>query len=156
MAVLTMEWLRGSAGSHAEVSALWRERPERPDGPVQVTPLKSFRLAPGGAPTGIFYLRGKLKPGVYSFVLRYKGAEPVNGLRATLHLAGAGEVDARELEPVSLDRAGKVILARVLLPDRVLWEQDDWFTGRSESADTVTKFRFPGGVTWTERKGNLR
>jgi hypothetical protein len=49
--------------------------------------------------------------------------------------------------------AGRVAIARVLLPQGVLWEQDGWFTGRSASGDTVTKFRFPDGVTWTERIG---
>ena len=47
-------------------------------------------------------------------------------------------------------------MTEVLLPQGILWEQDDWFTGRSESTDTVTKFRLPEGITWTERKSDLR
>jgi hypothetical protein len=49
-----------------------------------------------------------------------------------------------------------VVIARLLLPQGVLWEQEDWFTGRSASGDTVTKFRFPDGVSWTERLGDVR
>jgi hypothetical protein len=41
------------------------------------------------------------------------------------------------------------------MPQGVLWEQDSWFTGRSANGDTVTKFRFPDGVSWTERVGDL-
>ena len=47
-------------------------------------------------------------------------------------------------------------MARILLPQGILWEQDDWFTGQSQSADSVTKFRLPDGVAWTERKTDLR
>jgi hypothetical protein len=48
------------------------------------------------------------------------------------------------------------VLARVLFPQGVLWEQDGWFSGSSESVDTVTKFRFPDGINWVERKADLQ
>jgi hypothetical protein len=48
------------------------------------------------------------------------------------------------------------IVTKLLMPFGVLWDQNVWFTGRSEGADTVTKFRFPEGVSWTERKSDLR
>jgi len=51
---------------------------------------------------------------------------------------------------------GRAVMAKVLLPQGILWEQDDWSSGRSESAETVTKFRIPEGITWTERKADLR
>jgi hypothetical protein len=56
---------------------------------------------------------------------------------------------------VTLDASGRAVIARLLLPQGVLWEQDDWFTGRSANGDAVTKFRFPDGVSWTERIGDL-
>jgi hypothetical protein len=63
---------------------------------------------------------------------------------------------ARVFRPVRLDAAGKAILAKMLLPQGVLWEQDEWFSGSSESVDTVTKFRFPEGINWVERKADLQ
>jgi hypothetical protein len=33
----------------------------------------------------------------------------------------------------------------------VMWEQDDWFAGRSEASDTITKFR-DDGTSWIERR----
>jgi hypothetical protein len=45
------------------------------------------------------------------------------------------------------------LLAKVLFPFGVLWDQEDWFSGRVLSADSITKFRMPDGVTWTELKG---
>jgi hypothetical protein len=68
-----------------------------------------------------------------------------------LYVAGA----SRPLQPMTLDGSGRAVVARLLLPQGVLWEQDDWFTGRSASGDTVTKFRFPDGVSWTERLGDF-
>jgi hypothetical protein len=38
-----------------------------------------------------------------------------------------------------------------MLPQAVLWDQDEWFTGRSESSDSITKFR-DDGTSWIERK----
>jgi hypothetical protein len=59
--------------------------------------------------------------------------------------------------PLRLSSDGNAVLqTRLLLPQGVWWEQDDWFTGRSEGAETITKFRLPEGVTWTERRGALR
>jgi hypothetical protein len=41
------------------------------------------------------------------------------------------------------------------MPQAVLWNQEEWFSGTSESVDTVTKFRIPEGITWVERKADL-
>jgi hypothetical protein len=41
------------------------------------------------------------------------------------------------------------------MPFGALWDEDDWFTGQSQSAEAVTKFRFPDGVSWMERKVDL-
>ena len=60
------------------------------------------------------------------------------------------------IRPVRLGSSGRAVLARVLLPQGVLWEQDGWFSGSSESVDTVTKFRFPEGINWVERKADLQ
>jgi hypothetical protein len=79
-----------------------------------------------------------------------------SGVRATLVLPEGGHLKGRELKPVSLNGTRGVVLAKVLLPEGVLWKDDEWFTGQSESADTVTKFRFPEGISWTERKRDLQ
>jgi hypothetical protein len=56
---------------------------------------------------------------------------------------------------VKLAGTGKSVTVRFLLPQAVIWEQEDWFTGRSESSDAITKFR-DDGTTWIERKGEVR
>jgi hypothetical protein len=152
--ILVMEWPQDAAGIHVEVSASWRARPDRLDGPVHSVPLKAFRDSPNGGPSEVFYLRN-LKPGVYTFTLRYRASSSTGGARPTLYLPGSGSRGPRALRAVALNGAGRAALARVLLPHGVLWEQDEWFSGKSESVDTMTKFRFPEGISWVEWKADL-
>ena len=56
--------------------------------------------------------------------------------------------------PIGLGASG--IAARILFPFGVEWNQSEWFTGRAEGSDTITQFRFPEGVGWTERRIDLR
>jgi hypothetical protein len=114
-------------------------------------PLSGVALDTGEAGGDFFYLRNA-RSGVYTFVLTYRSGAAA-AVRPVLYVAGGGV--PRLLEPVNLNGAGRAVLARLLLPQGVLWEQDEWFTGRSASGDTVTKFRFPDGVSWTERLGIL-
>jgi len=152
--VLIIDWPAGVNGAHAEVSAVWRANPGRLDVPGQPVAVPALGEVSPGTPPGAFYLRN-MKPGVYTFVLRYRtsaGAE----VQPALWLPGKDGPSGRKLKPISLNGTGRIVLARILLPYGILWEQDDWFTGQSQSFDTVTKFRLPDGVTWTERKGDLR
>jgi hypothetical protein len=89
-------------------------------------------------------------------VLRYRGLPPNEDVHATLYVPEGDGLAAREIRPVRLGSSGKAVLARVLFPQGVLWEQDGWFSGSSESVDTVTKFRFPDGINWVERKADLQ
>jgi hypothetical protein len=141
------DWPRQLAGL-AQVTVTWRPNPARLEGSARALPVRG--VLPAGSEPGpeFFYLRDA-RPGVYTFVLTYRGGA-ATAVRPELYVAGA----ARALRPVTLDASGRAVIARLLLPQGVLWEQDDWFTGRSANGDTVTKFRFPDGVSWTERVGD--
>ncbi len=148
-ALLLLEWPEGVVGHQVEVEATWRASPERLDVPIRSVPMKVFGSPPKDSLPEIFSLR--MKPGVYTFVLRARGMS-ASGVRATLVLPEGGHLEG---QPVSLNGTREVVLAKVLLPQGVLWGDDGWFTGQSESADSVTKFRFPEGISWTERKKDL-
>ena len=152
--VIVIDWPAEARGSEVEPIAIWRATPGRLDGPTHTTVMKSI---PGtdGQPADAFYVR-MLKPGVYTFVVRSRGMAPIEGIRPTLYVPSAGSVTRRELEPFSLSGAGRRAIARVLLPHGVFWDQDEWFSGRSESVDTEMKFRFPEGISWVERKAGAR
>jgi hypothetical protein len=155
MSVLVMDWPSGATGLNAEVSATWRPSPETLDETSQTIKFSPAEGPSRGGPPDVFYLRG-LKPGVYTVTLRYHGPTPAGAAIPTLYLPDQQGLSPRRLPPVSLDGNGRAMLAKVLLPYGVFWDQDEWFSGRSESVDTITKFRLPEGVSWVERKGELR
>src|SRR5215831_7120101 len=152
--VIVFDWPAEASGSEVEPSAIWRATPERLDGPTHTSVMKSI---PGvdGQPGDAFYVRMQ-KPGVYTFVLRSRRMAPTDGIRPTLYVPAAGSVTRRELPPFSLSGAGSRAIARVLLPHGVFWDQEEWFSGRSESIETEMKFRFPEGISWVERKAGPR
>ena len=152
--VLVMQWPIGTEESSVEVSATWRAHPERLDVPVQSMRLPAASKTVGGAPSEVFYIRG-LKPGVYTLIVRYRGSSALGDVRPTLYLPDKDHLTPRALKPVSLNGAGRKVLTKVLMPHAILWDQDDWFSGRSESVDAVTKFRIPEGISWVERKADL-
>ncbi len=151
---IVFDWPPGAEGMQVEVRAGWRPNPARLDAPVTTT-LTAFGTAADGAPPGVFYLRN-LKGGVYTFWLHYRAPAGAMDVAPILIMSGSGASSTRKLRPIAVNGAGRAAFARILLPQGILWEQDDWFTGQSQSADTVTKFRLPEGVAWTERKADLR
>jgi hypothetical protein len=152
--VLVMQWPSGIEESSVEVSATWRAHPERLDVPVQSVRLPAASKTTGGAPSDMFYIRG-LKPGVYTLIVRYRGLSALGDVRPTLYLPDKDHLTPRTLKPVPLSGTGRTVLTKVLMPQAILWDQDDWFSGRSESVDAVTKFRIPDGISWVERKADL-
>jgi hypothetical protein len=136
--------------SPVDVGATWRANAARVDVPTSPVALKSVALDPA-MPGAAFYTRG-LQAGVYTLVLRSETSGTA-AAAGTLYLLREGQLSVRPLNTPA-NGFGRV-LARLLMPYGVFWDQDDWFTGQSQNAETVTKFRFPDGVSWTERKVNL-
>ena len=155
MGILVVDWPPLLDGDQVEITGTYRGMSSRVDVPTQPLVLKSGGPAPGGGRPEVYYLRN-LKPGVYTFVLRYRTPQPAGAAQPVLYLNIGGILIPHMLKPVPLQGSGRAVMAKVLLPHGILWEQDDWFSGRSESAETVTKFRVPEGITWTERKTDLR
>jgi hypothetical protein len=148
--VVALDW-RGAGGLRAEVTATWRERPDRPGAPGHPVSLNLLGAAADGRLPEALSL-GEPRPGVYTFHLRYEGAVSTDEVRVTIHTADAGMLRIRERRLSGLSGGGSVVLARMLLPQGIHWEQDEWFSGRSENGQVVTKFRFPEAITWSERK----
>jgi len=151
--VLVMQWPLSMEKSEVEVSATWRPHADRLDTPVQTVRLSGLAKPGDGAPAEIFYLRG-VKPGVYTLAVRFRGAAPSGEVRSTFYFPDKAGFAARPLGPARLN-GGRTVLTRILMPYGVVWSQDEWFSGVSESVDTVTKFRLPEGISWVERKADL-
>lgn len=153
--VLLIEWPAGTHDLDAEVSALWRSHPDRLDEGTQPVRLAGVLKPSGTGPADTFWLRNP-RAGAYTIVLRYRGLPPDGELRPTLYVPEGDGLGARPVRPIRLEGTGKAVVARALLPQGVLWEQNEWFSGSSESVDTVIKFRFPEGINWVERKVDLQ
>jgi hypothetical protein len=139
------DWPRETAGP-AQLTVTWRSNPARLDGGARLLSLSSLPV--DGETSPRFFYLPTARPGVYTFVLTHS-AQGASAVRPVLSLGGA----SRSLKPVAFDGPGRSVVTRLLLPQGVVWEEDDWFTGRSATGDTITKFRFPEGVSWTERVG---
>jgi hypothetical protein len=133
-----------------DLAAAWRPRSDRLDDTVQRI---SLGMAQDDTSLTMYYLRNP-KPGVYTFVLT-STATDARLVQPAVHVPG-GIGGPKMLQSVSLDGMQRVLVARVLLPHGVLWEQDDWFSGQSANGNIVTKFRFPDGISWSERAGGSR
>jgi len=154
-AILVMEWPRESQDLDVQVSAFWRAQPDNLDDAAQPVRLTAVSQPSSTGPSDVFWLRNA-RPGAYSMVLRYRGVPPNGDVHPTLYVPDGDRLAMRAIRPVRLGSSGRAVLARVLLPQGVLWEQDGWFSGSSESVDSVTKFRFPDGINWVERKADLQ
>ncbi len=152
--IVMIDWPGAGGGNQVELTGTWRSRPDQVDAPTRTFPLRPVTGLNIGA-TQVFYFR-RPRLGVYSFDLRYRATSAVGTLVPTLYLPRAGQLARLVASPVAAHNPGPLLLGRVLLPYGVLWEQNEWFTGRIESVDTITKFRVPEGVTWTERRSDIR
>ena len=148
MAVL-LYWPNHSA-MPVELAAAWRPRSDRVDDTVQRVPLGATQDNTG---LTMYYLRNP-RPGVYTFVLT-STASDAQPVQPAVYVPG-GNGGLKILPTVTLDGTQRLLVARVLLPHGVLWEQDNWFSGQSANGNILTKFRFPDGISWSERAGASR
>lgn len=152
--IVMIDWPKAAVGRQVDLTGSWRSSSERLDVPTRTFPLRPVTGLNDGS-TQAFYFR-RPRPGVYSFVVRHRGAGAAGPLAPTLYLPRADQLARLVASPIPTDHAGPLLLGRVLLPYAVLWEQEEWFTGRIEGVDTITKFRLPEGVTWMERKAGFQ
>jgi hypothetical protein len=150
--VLFVDWGTPGPRTQAPMRATWRGRADRLESPTGAVQVKTV-AGPATSTTDVYYVRG-LRAGVYTFTLEAaQGARAPVG--ATLYLPLAGDPGIRQLTKLRLSFLGRVLVAKLLYPLGMLWDQDEWSSGRSESSDTITKFNMDG-VSWIERKGDLR
>jgi hypothetical protein len=149
-AVILLDWGETKPAGGVEMNGLWRARSDKADEKQTKVFVRAATL-PDDIPFSAFYLRNMVN-GVYTFLLGYKGIAGGTPVVPKFFLTSPGTPTAREMKTMSLAGTGRTVSVRVLLPQAVLWDQDEWFTGRSEASDTITKFR-DDGTTWIERKG---
>jgi hypothetical protein len=143
------------SGEQLHVTASWRPLADRFEGVVNGIPLRRFDAGPDLETSTFFYLRHS-RPGVFRLIVRGRGDVPLSTVSTRLYHLLDGHFSVRDPRQVPIGFGASGIAARMLFPFGVEWDQSDWFTGRAEGADTITKFRFPDGVGWIERRIDLK
>ncbi|GEM_PF-1523547 len=86
----------------------------------------------------------RAQEGIYLFLVEPKGGRPVDG-KFSLKLF---DVHVKHLAGRKI--AGETEVARLMMPEGVLWDDDSSFTGNIEDSDSVTKFNSDTGLIWKE------
>jgi hypothetical protein len=144
-----------NSGEQLQVTASWRPLADRFDGVVNGIPLRRFDAGRDVEPSTFFYMRHS-GPGVFSLIVRGRGDAPSSTVSTRLYHLLNGQFSVRDVRSVPIGLGASGIAARILFPFGVEWNQSEWFTGRAEGSDTITQFRFPEAVGWTERRIDLR
>jgi hypothetical protein len=88
--------------------------------------------------------------GIYSIMVRVNNGKPgTAGLTLKIRESSPG-AKSKNLGSRKIDDLVEV--AKVLMPEGVLWNDDSYFTGDMEDADSITKFNSGTGLMWREYK----
>lgn len=90
----------------------------------------------------------KTGEGIYTFIAEPEGKDPAKlSLKLKVfELSKAGKT--KQLGTKTL--AGKGVVAKVLMPEGILWEEESAFTGSMQDSDGITKFNAETGLIWKE------
>ena len=142
-----------AADSSIRLQVAFREYPKarRQKMPTRSEARRLQRIVPFFAKTGEETREAVIetaRDGVYIFM-----AEPEQGetakARFTLKIFEGG---AREKVAEIGTRAisGRTVLAKILMRDGILWDDDSAFTGTMEDSESITKFNAQTGLYWKE------
>lgn len=87
------------------------------------------------------------RPGVYTFTVEPATGQTSLVFSLKLHDGTAYPI-VKELGKQALAR--KTVLCRILMPEGILWSDDQEFTGNMEDSESVTKFNTTTGLMWKE------
>jgi len=88
--------------------------------------------------------------GIYSIVVRPTGGKEGTAELVLKILESRPGATTKNLGSRKID--GTVEVARGLMPEGILWNDDSYFTGDMEDADSITKFNSETGLMWREYK----
>jgi hypothetical protein len=86
--------------------------------------------------------------GVYDLLIRSADGKPVTAsFVLKVHESGKGAVTKNLGKRTLPDGA---LLARILMPEGLLWDDESYFTGTMEDSDSITRFHTETGLVWRE------
>ena len=88
------------------------------------------------------------REGIYIFTAEAEGGQSTEATFTlkVFELSTKGKTKPLGTKTIS----GKAVLARILMPDAILWEDESAFSGSMEDSESITKFNSESGLTWKE------
>jgi hypothetical protein len=99
----------------------------------------------------VIFSVAKAEKGIYTFVMMNTGETPQKTSLMIRLLEGKKGARNRKFESVNLNPNSQLAV-KFILPEGIFWDDESYFTGSIESADSVTKFNDNIGIVWKEDK----
>jgi hypothetical protein len=119
----------------------------------EITLLERKRESQAGGKSTIRKAFSVLKTdqGAYTFLVRNEENEPYEADLAFFIFQGRPGERTKKFAAVKLS-PHTTVRFKFLLPDAIFWDDEDYFSGKIENSDTVTKFSGKTGLVWKETK----
>jgi hypothetical protein len=89
--------------------------------------------------------------GAYTFILKNEESAPYETDLAFLIFQGRPGERTKKFAAIKLS-PHTTVRFKFLLPEAIFWDDEDYFSGKIENSDTVTKFSGKTGLVWKETK----
>ena len=88
----------------------------------------------------------KAREGIYTFIV-----EPADGGRHIASVALKFDEDQDTARPLGTKSiTGKTVVAKVLMPEGILWNDETYFSGTIQDSEGITKYNADAGLVWKE------
>ena len=138
-------WEDRDSELRAEVARKTRDSLDDEQGAVSAVEVSALMSAHEGYREKIFAIY-EAKAGAY--VLSVTGGKRT---KCILSVTLPSQRKTRLFGPVQIGEEGTFI-GRLLMPEGIYWDEDEWFTGKIENGDSISKYKSPEGMTWKEMK----
>jgi hypothetical protein len=91
---------------------------------------------------------GTAGEGIYDFIVEPVDDKPVHAVFVVkIHEAGS-KAKTRSLGAKTVKE--KVVVTKILMPEGIFWDDDNYFSGNMEDSESITKYNTDTGVIWKE------
>jgi hypothetical protein len=93
---------------------------------------------------------GTTGEGVYEFIVRPVDGNPVTAVFKVKIYENRSKAKTRSLWTKTVKK--RTMIARILMPEGIFWDDDGYFSGNLEDSDSITKYNSDTGLVWKEYK----
>jgi hypothetical protein len=93
---------------------------------------------------------GTAGEGIYDIIVEPANGKPANGALLVRIYENSNRSKTKSLGTRTIKE--KTVIARILMPEGIFWDDDNYFSGNLEDSDSITKFNSDTGLVWKEYK----